>query len=42
METKPIEELEKQAVRTISPEELLKLQQAGYFLCVAPPKSTTE
>lgn len=42
IEAKPIEELEKQAVHAISPEELGELQQAGYFLCVAPPKSTAE
>lgn len=40
IDAKPIEELEKQAARNISPEELLKLQQAGYFLCIALPKNS--
>ncbi|MCI1248195.1 MAG: hypothetical protein LKG17_04685 [Megasphaera sp.] len=40
IDAKPIEELEKQAARNISPEELLKLQQAGYFLCIALPENS--
>ena len=39
MAEKPITELEKQAARNISNEELMKLQQAGYFQCVEPPKT---
>lgn len=34
---KPQEDLERQAAHSLSPEELLKLQEAGYFRCVAPP-----
>lgn len=35
---KSIEDLERQAVHSLSPEELKKLQDAGYFQCVAPPR----
>lgn len=31
MENKPLEDLEKQAAHSLSPEELQRLQQAGYF-----------
>lgn len=34
VESKPVEELEKQAAYSLSQEELQKLQQAGYFRCV--------
>ena len=40
IEDKPIEELEKQAARNISPEELEKLQRAGYFQCIEAPKKS--
>ena len=42
IEEKPIEELEKQAARNISPEELEKLHRAGYFQCVAAPDKVPE
>lgn len=34
VDSKPVEELEKQAAYSLSQEELQKLQQAGYFRCV--------
>lgn len=34
MRNKPVEELEKQAAHTLSPEELKIFQDAGYFMCV--------
>ena len=40
IEDKPIEELEKQAARNISPEELEKLQRAGYFQCIEAPNKS--
>lgn len=42
IEEKPIEKLEKQAARNISPEELEKLHRAGYFQCVAAPDKVPE
>ena len=35
---KSVEDLERQAVHSLSSEELKKLQDAGYFQCVAPPR----
>ena len=40
IEDKPIKELEKQAARNISPEELEKLQRAGYFQCIEAPNKS--
>lgn len=35
---KSVEDLERQAVHSLSSEELKKLQDAGYFQCVVPPR----
>ncbi|KMO86840.1 hypothetical protein AB840_05840 [Megasphaera cerevisiae DSM 20462] len=40
MDIKPVEELEKQAARNISSEELKNLQKAGYFRCIREDKKT--
>ncbi len=40
VEAKPAEELERQAALSLSPEELEKLQQAGYFQCLSQNDNT--
>lgn len=38
IDSKPIEELEKQAAHSLSREELQTLQKAGYFRCIEAPE----